>query len=87
MQGAYIYEALLCAAPMYAFKPTKPTPYRDTPIPLTDKERERTEENEKNKKMKNGRDAMHIFATNFNLYFNEKQRKEGKVNGDSVGRS
>lgn len=50
LQGMYIYQALISAAPMlHAFaKPgTKPAPYLDKPMPLTEKEAKEREEAER----------------------------------------
>lgn len=50
LQGMYIYQALISAAPIFhAFaKPgTKPAPYLDKPMPLTEKEAKEREEAER----------------------------------------
>lgn len=47
LQGAYIYEALLDASPIfnpYAKRGTKPLPYREEPYPLSQAEAEEREE-------------------------------------------
>ena len=47
LQGAYIYEALLDASPIfnpYAKRGTKPLPYREEPYPLSKAEAEEREE-------------------------------------------
>ena len=82
LQGAYFYEALLDASPVFNPMSTKknPFPYRDTPIPITENESEKVEIHEKEKRMQNGKDAMRILMTEINKRFEENKRKEGEMN-------
>jgi hypothetical protein len=75
LQGVYIYEALINAAPVLNALSArkKPFPYRDTPIPITQAEDKRLKEQEKEKLMKNGVEAMRIMMADFNKRFNEKK--------------
>lgn len=49
LQGLYIYEALLCASPVFHdfAKNPKPLPYREKPFDITQRAVEETEENKK----------------------------------------
>ena len=82
LQGAYIYEALLDASPV--FNPLsvkkKPLPYRENPVPLTERESKRLEELNKQKMMENGREAMRMMMVEFNRQFEEKLEKGGEPN-------
>lgn len=82
LQGAYIYEALLDASPV--FNPLsakkKPHPYRETPIPLTANESKKIEEMNKQKQLENGREAMRMMMIEFNKRFEEKTEKGGELN-------
>lgn len=82
LQGAYIYEVLLDVFPV--FNPLsakkKPTPYRETPIPLTENENRKVEAMNKQKMLENGREAMRALMIEFNKNFEEKQKKGGELN-------
>ena len=75
LQGAYIYEALIDASPIFrslAKKGTKPVPYRDHPYELFGQKN-----TEKRKKIQENRDQqakayMEAFALSINKKFQEK---------------
>ena len=80
LQGAYFYEAILDASPILnSFsKKNKPFPYRSAPISVTrDKDKYQTEQ-EKHKRIENGKQAMEIMMVNFNKRFETKD-KESKM--------
>ncbi|MBO5032393.1 MAG: hypothetical protein J6D08_11000 [Lachnospiraceae bacterium] len=85
LQGAYLYEAVLDAAPALnpLSKKNKPFPYRSTPIPITEGESKYKKEMEKKKKLENGKQAMRAMMANFNRQFQEKQKKGGEVDDGS----
>lgn len=80
LQGAYIYEALLDASPVFnsLSKKKKPFPYMKQPIPFTADESEKSKERENKQKMENGKEAMKLMVESFNKRFMEKQEKGGK---------
>lgn len=38
LQGRYVYDAILMASPLFAFKPTKPQPYHTRPYPTSEEQ-------------------------------------------------
>ena len=74
LQGRYVYEAILDASPaLNAFsKQHKPYPYRDEPIPLTEREREQFAENADRKKMEDDRETMRSLMGIINRKFQKK---------------
>lgn len=71
LQGAYIYEAILCASPVlhdFAKKGTKPVPYPDSPYELRpnkkDKKTEKTEKEQKSDKKAKAIMEMWMVAVN-----------------------
>lgn len=84
IQGAYIYEAILDAAPVLRFSlsntPQEPIPYRDEPIPFFESkaEKEEREEWEKEKQMEKTADSMNAWMRSANKKFD---RKDGDSNG------
>jgi len=73
LQGRYVYEAILDASPtLNAFKPRNPHPYRDEPIPLTEREREQSAENADRKKMEDDREKMRSMMGIINRKFQKK---------------
>ena len=80
--GAYFYEALLDASPVFNPLSSKkqPFPYRDNPIPLTEAEIKRIDELNKKKQMEAGREAMRAMMVEFNKKFEEKLEKGGEPN-------
>ena len=81
LQGAYIYEALLDAAPMFRdlTKRTKPFPYRDSPVPITKRATKQRDELSKRKLLEQGHEAMRAMMIEFNKKF---EKKGGKVDGN-----
>lgn len=80
LQGAYIYEALLDAAPIlraFAKKGTKPTPYRDSPFDLFTKQDAKKKEQIQEKNDQKAKQFMEAFAVATNKKF---QQKGGGVN-------
>lgn len=74
LQGYYIYEALLSAAPVLnaLMKDKHPIPYRDHVLPLTKAEYEREVEREKEKQMRKNIEAMEALTIEFNKKFKQK---------------
>lgn len=79
LQGAYVYEALLCASPLLnAFsKKNEPIPYRSEPIPLTEKDILDKEEREQKKTMEKGKAFMQAMMKSINKKFEEKTEEGG----------
>lgn len=75
LQGAYIYEALLDASPVFnpLSSKKKPFPYRENPIPLTEAETKRLDELNKQKQLEAGREAMRAMMIEFNKKFEERR--------------
>ena len=87
IQGAYIYEAILDAAPVLRFslgkKPPKPIPYRDQPIDIHVGARKQEEKQEKllsveEKSDKKAKAMMEMFMVSINKKF---EKKGGDSNG------
>lgn len=87
LQGAYIYEAILDAAPVLRFslnrKPPKPIPYRDQPIDIHTGARKQDEKQEKplsveEKSDKKAKAMMEMFMVSINKKF---EKKGGGRNG------
>lgn len=87
LQGAYIYEAILDAAPVLRFslnrKPPKPIPYRDQPIDIHGVGRKQDEKQEKplsveEKSDKKAKAMMEMFMVSINKKF---EKKGGEGNG------
>lgn len=72
-QGAYIYEAMCCVWPLFnpMAKDRTPTPYRETPIPITEKQAKEQETNKNERCLQQGKDFMLQAMTRINT-----QRKE-----------
>lgn len=85
LQAAYIYEALLCASPVFnpLSKKGKPLPFRSEPIPITSAGSRESEERRKKKQLENGKEAMRAMMTAINSRFKKNQEKGGELdNGD-----
>lgn len=81
LQGAYIYEALIDAAPVFrslAKKGTKPVPYRDSPYELFGKKNTVKRKEIQKKHDQQAKAYMEAFALSVNKRFREKG---GDVNG------
>lgn len=80
LQGAYIYEALLDASPVYnaLSKQKKPFPYRAAPIPITTNESKAAKERDKQERLKKGKEAMRAMVASINKRFRDNQRKREK---------
>lgn len=87
MQGAYIYEAILDAAPVLRFsfskKPPKPIPYREQPFELRTGQRKqeagKSEELTRQEKSdKKAKAMMEMFMVSINKKF---EKKGGEGNG------
>lgn len=81
LQGAYIYEALVDASPVFrslAKKGTKPTPYRDAPYELFGRKNPVKKREIEKKQDEKARAYLEAFALSFNRKF---QAKGGEVNG------
>lgn len=82
IQGAYIYEAILDAAPVLRFSlsdtPQEPIPYRSEPFPLFESkaEKEEREEREKEKQMEKTANSMNAWMRSANKKFEEKGGEE-----------
>ena len=79
LQGAYVYEAILCASPLLnAFsKKNEPIPYCSEPIPLTEKDVLDKEEREQKKIMEKGKAFMQAMMKSINKKFEEKTEEGG----------
>ena len=75
LQGIYFYEALLNASPVLnpLSSRKKPFPFRDSPIPLTEAEKTRLDEIDKQKRLEAGREAMRAMMIAFNEKFEERR--------------
>lgn len=71
LQGIYIYEAILDAAPVLnpLSKKKNPIPYRTEPLPLTGIESKEQKERTNNQKMSNGLMKMREIMANVNKRF------------------
>lgn len=80
LQGAYIYEALLDASPVYnaLSKQKKPFPYRNSPMPITTNESKAAQERDKQERLKKGKEAMRAMVAGINKRFLDNQRKREK---------
>ena len=87
LQGAYIYEAILDAAPVLRFsfnkKPPKPIPYRDQPIDIHTGTRKQEEKQKQplsleEKRDKKAKAMMEMFMVSINKKF---EKKGGEGNG------
>lgn len=71
LQGLYDYEVMCSVSPIYqpfAKAGTKPKPYRPEPIPLTNEQIKKNEEEEIHKEV----DKFRTFATMFNAKLKDK---------------
>lgn len=84
IQGAYIYEALLDAAPVLRFsfgkEPPEPIPYRDEPLPLFESKAEKKKREERNKEKQ-----MEKIANSMNAWMRSANKKFDGKGGDSNG--
>lgn len=80
LQGQYIYEALLCASPMFHdwVKRPKPIPYPKKPYELFEKAEKKTESDDK--ELKN-QATIRAWVDRANRIREQKDKKEGKANG------
>ena len=76
LQGLYIYEALLCASPMFRdlVKKAKPLPYPEEPYALTKKEQEERQKSKDELNMETGLAKVKAWANRVN----NKKSKETK---------
>lgn len=74
LQGIYIYEALLDVAPVFnpVSKKHKALPYRTSPIPLTDVEKEKQKDEKNREKLNAGKTIFKAMASNVNKSLKEK---------------
>ena len=89
LQGAYFYEAILDASPtLNSFsKKNTPFPYRSSPFPITEDEIKSKIEEENNKRIENGNQAMQIMMENFNKRFsniNKNNVDKENINKESI---
>lgn len=85
LQGAYFYEALLSASPVFhdfAKRGTKPVPYRDSPYNLFQRYNDVDKEKKKEKADEKAREYFQALAISLNKKF---QKKGGGVNGGQCG--
>ena len=79
LQGMYFYEAMGDVAPIlhaFAKKGTKPTPYPSKPYALTNKQRERDEEEKQRKLAEKGKRFMETMAASLNKKFEGKTQSK-----------
>lgn len=81
LQASYIYDALLCASPMFHdwLKNPKPIPYLKEPYDLFKSEGEKQKE-EDEKELRN-QATLRAWFDRANRIIEDKQKKEGKANG------
>lgn len=74
LQGFYVYEAILNATPVLnpMSKKHKPIPYRKEPIPITEARHRQQEEEDKQRRINAGFEAMRQIMTGVNRKFKEK---------------
>lgn len=74
MQGAYFYEALCKASPLFnaLAKNHEPIPYRSEPIPITTSAVKHEKEQQNKQKMENSKNAMKVIMEDINRRFAEK---------------
>lgn len=79
LQGFYVYEAILDASPILNpfSKKKEPIPYRDTPIPITEREKKQAKERAEEKAIERSREAMRIMMAEINKRFNRKEGNDG----------
>lgn len=77
MQGAYFYDSMLRAAPLYDFmnKKREPIPYPDHPYPATREQQERYAMLEQQKKYRANIEFMKAQAVEFNRQFRKKKEE------------
>lgn len=77
LQGAYVYEAILCASPVlhdFAKKGTKPTPYPEKPYELTSMANKEKKEAQREKEKKSDAKAkaiLEMWMVNVNKKFEQ----------------
>ncbi len=74
LNGRYIYDALCCVAPMYAFKPTKPVLYPKYPYALDEQEKQEYKEIEKKNTQQQAIEYMNQWKARVN-----SKRKGGEM--------
>ena len=85
LQGAYIYEAIIEASPVYNFfsKHRKPEPYREQPIPIGKVERQHREEERQRQQMAAGKKIMMGLMESVNAKFKKEKQTYDSQNGNS----
>ena len=76
LQGMYVYQGVLAASPVFrtfAKRGTKPLPYMDRPISLTERENEVAKEQSEKDTMEKGK----AFMTAFAMQHNKQYHKDG----------
>lgn len=79
LQGMYFYEAICDVSPIlhaFAKKGTKPHPYSDRPYSLTEKAREKAEEEKAKVNAEKGKKMMEAFMIAHNAKYKEKTKSE-----------
>lgn len=82
LQGAYIYEAVCCVAPVlnpFAKQGTKPIPYREEPYCITKESVERKVKSDEEKQYELNKAKFSAWAVSFNAQM--KAREEASENG------
>lgn len=77
-QGAYIYQALLCAYPLYnaLCKKKEAYPYPDEVIPIDHRQAEELREEKARRQMEENRKKMQQLAEALNAKFKKKEQKD-----------
>lgn len=76
LQGCYTYEAIVRVSPIlhaFAKKGTKPIPYLDSPIPLSDEQATKQAENKEKVQQEKIKNKMQGFAERFNSKFKRQE--------------
>ena len=79
LQGMYIYEALCDVSPIlhaFAKKGTKPHPYSDRPYSLTEKAKERAEEEKAKVNAEKSKKILEAFMSAHNAKYKGKEKTE-----------
>ena len=84
LQGAYIYEAILDTVPAFNIlsKKREPTPYRESPMPLTKQAQDRRKADENQRKMEAGKAAMEALMVKVNAEIRKKKEKTNNEQSD-----
>lgn len=77
-QGAYVYQALLCAYPLYnaLSKKKEAYPYPEEVIPIDNRQAEEIREDKNRRQMEENMKRMQLLAETLNQKFKKKEHKD-----------